>query len=166
MSDKNIKKIIIKNADLPDLLVKEQGWLVKYRVVSEDKNRISHWSPIKLIKPEYTFVSGVIVHSKLQGVSGFIWDPVIIKKGDNVVRSSKEFDIWVRFDRGDSGDWVYQQRIEATSFSLLHPTTYKINGVTQASAPNKVSIEIFLKGTPISRSSTFLKVYSLLNESL
>ena len=166
MSDKNIKKIIIKNADLPDILAKEEGWLIKYRVLSEDKNRSSHWSPIKLITPEYSFVSGTIKHSSSNGISTFVWDPVTIKKGDNVVRQAHEFDIWIKFDRDDSGDWIYKQRIDGNSYSVPDPTTYTINGVVQSQAPNRASIEIYLRGTPISRSYSFLKVYSLLNETI
>lgn len=166
MSDKNIKKVVIKNSDLPDILAKEQGWLVRYRILSEDKNRVSHWSPIKLVVPEYDFISGTINHSGGQGVSTFVWDAVTIKKNENVVRQAHEFDIWVRFDRNDSGDWIYKQRIDGNSYSLPHPTTYTKNGITQGSAPNRVSIEVYLRGTPITRSYNFLKVYSLLNQTI
>lgn len=166
MSDKNIKKIVIKNSDLPDILAKDEGYLVRYRVVSQDKNRLSHWSPIKLIIPDYTFDAGTIRHTSSGQVSTFVWDSVSIKKNDNLVRQAHEFDIWVRFDRNDSGDWIYKQRVDGNSYSLPHPSEYKIDGVVQASAPNRVSIEIYLRGTPITRSYSFLKVYTLLNETI
>lgn len=166
MVDKNIKKIIIKNSDLPDILVKEEGYLIRYRVVSEDKNRVSHWSPSKLILPNYTFVPGVIQESSVQGITTFAWDPVTIKIGTNVIRQAHEFDIWVRFDRNDSGDWMYKQRIDGNTYSIPTPTEYTINGVVQAQAPNRVSIEIFLKGNPISRAYTFLRMYQSLNNTI
>lgn len=163
MADQNIKKVVIKNLDLPEILTKEQGYLVKYRVISEDKNRSSHWSPIQLIQPNYTFVPGIIKESSVQGITTFAWDSVTIKIGDNIVRQAHEFDIWIRFDRNDSGDWIYKQRIDGNTYSIPHPTQYTKNGIIQAQAPNRVSVEIFLKGTPISRTSSFLKVYESLN---
>lgn len=166
MSDKNIKKITIANSDLPDILAKEEGYLVRYRVVSEDKNRVSHWSPLKLISPNYVFESGTIQNSSVQGITTFSWDPVTIKINTNTVRQAHEFDIWIRFDRNDSGDWVYKQRIDGNTYSVPHPTQYTINGIVQGSAPNRVSIEIFLKGNPISRTYTFLKVYESLNNTI
>lgn len=166
MSDKNIKKLIIKNSDLPEILAKEEGYLIRYRIISEDKNRISHWSPLKLIQPDYTFVSGTIKESSSQGITTFAWDPVTIKIGSNTVRQAHEFDIWIRFDRNDSGDWLYKQRIDGNTYSIPNPTTYTINGVVQAQAPNRVSIEIYLKGNPISRTYTFLKVYESLNKTI
>lgn len=166
MSDKNIKKIIIKNSDLPDILAKEEGYILRYRIISEDKNRVSHWSPLKFINPNYTFESGNIEHSSVQGITTFAWDPITVKIQTNTIRQAHEFDIWIRFDRGDSGDWIYKQRIDGNTYSVPHPTEYKINGVTQAQAPNRVSIEIFLKGSPISRTYTFLRVYQSLNNTI
>ena len=45
MSDPTVKKVIIKKQDLPAFSGKEQSYTVRYRIVSEDKNRTSHWSP-------------------------------------------------------------------------------------------------------------------------
>ena len=61
---------------------------------------------------------------------------------------------------GGVGDWNYVQRISGNSISLVHPTTFYINGVNQALAPDRVTIEIYLKGEPISRDTTNLRVYN------
>jgi hypothetical protein len=39
------KKVIIEKKDLPPL-TPDGEYLIRYRIVSEDKNRTSHWSPI------------------------------------------------------------------------------------------------------------------------
>lgn len=51
MADKGIKKVIIKNSQLPAINADTDQYIVRYRVVSEDRNRFSHWSPQYLIDP-------------------------------------------------------------------------------------------------------------------
>jgi hypothetical protein len=48
--------------------------------VSEDKNRVSHWSPVYLIQPEYTFVVGSIRFSSGNQIANFTWDAVTVLK--------------------------------------------------------------------------------------
>jgi len=45
MADNNIKKVIILKKDLPQFYGSDQEYVVKYRIITEDKNRTSHWSP-------------------------------------------------------------------------------------------------------------------------
>lgn len=44
-----IKKVIIPLSELPADSPILDGYLVRFRIVSEDKNRTSHWSPIYLV---------------------------------------------------------------------------------------------------------------------
>lgn len=159
MADSGIKKLKIANSLLPPISVEEEGYVFRYRIISEDRNRVSHWSPINIIKPEYTFTSGTITHHKAGDISSVAWDPVTISKDGNEIRKAHEFDIWVRWDRNDDGDWAYLQRIDSANISIITPNTYSINEVIQPSPPNRLSVEIFLKGTPITRDSSFLRVY-------
>lgn len=251
-ADSGIKKAKVPYADIPPISSETQGYSIRYRVVSEDKNRVSHWSPLYLLKPEYTFVPGSIKFSSGSQVANITWDAVPVLKdtatiqqisnkvlssdiatlttsgahymkiGDWVTASgvdatfngtyqltavtantfsyhkdvgnvastavsplgtykrnseiskTHEYDIWVRWDRNDGGDWVYKQRIDGTNISFPHQSTYTINNVVQASAPNRLSVEVFLKGYPITRGdgvplasgTPFLKVYRLLNETI
>jgi hypothetical protein len=159
MADSGIKKFKISNALLPPISVEEEAYVVRYRIVSEDKNRTSHWSPITIVDPDYTFTTGAIHHTKSGDVNSIAWDPVIISKDGNEIRKAHEFDVWVRWDRNDNGDWAYLQRIDTPSISILTPTTYNLSGVVQVSPPNRLSVEVFLKGTPITRDSVFLRMY-------
>jgi hypothetical protein len=252
MTDPGIKKAKISVNELPTISSQTQGYTLRYRMISEDKNRVSHWSPFHLIVPGYTYVPGSIKFSSANQVASITWDSVNILKDtatiqeinnkalntniatittagahymqvndwvtvsgvdatfngtheiaavtantfsyykssgnvastavsplgtykrNSLIQKAKEYDIWVRWDRNDGGDWIYKERIEGTSISFPHPPTYRINGAIQASAPNRVSFEIFLKGYPIARAdgvpleagTPFLKVYRLLNQTI
>lgn len=160
MADSNIKKVKISNSSLPPMSVNAEGYIVKYRIVSDDRNRVSQWSPIQIVKPEYTFVSGDIDFSKAGNIATVAWNAVNIEKDSNLIRTATEYDVWVRWDRNDGGDWIYRDRIANTSVSLLIPSTYSIGGVDQAQTPNRLNVEIFLKGNPITRDNTLLRVYT------
>jgi hypothetical protein len=50
MADEPVKKVIIPIAELPGSSPIADGYLVRFRIVSEDKNRVSHWSPIYVVR--------------------------------------------------------------------------------------------------------------------
>jgi hypothetical protein len=159
MVDSGIKKTNIKYSELPPLSIESEGYTVRYRIISEDRNRKSHWSPVTSIIPEYVFDEGDIDFFKQGNIITSTWDAVSIKKGTTLIENANEYDVWIRYDRNDGGDWIYKQRVTGTSISTVHPATYTKGGVVQGSAPNKYSIEVYLKGIPISRSTSFLRVY-------
>lgn len=155
-----IKKAIVKNADLPSILVEKGGYFLRYRVVSEDKNRISHWSNALLVDPGYTFVSGDISINKQTSTVSLVWDPVEIKKDTFLISKPSEYDLWIKWGKSGNGDWLYSGRIAGTTTTLNIPTTYFINGIDQTEVPNQITVEVYLKGIPVSRDYSFLQVYS------
>jgi hypothetical protein len=159
MADQGIKKIRIKQSDLPTINVNEEGYVLRYRVISDDKNRTSQWSPINIIQPNYTYVPGSIVFNKAGNIASLAWDSVSIEIDGTEIRKAHEFDIWLKWHRSDNGDWIYKQRIDGGNISFPIPSTYTIGGVVQGSPPNRLNAEIYLKGTPITRDSAFLLVY-------
>ena len=94
------------------------------------------------------------------GIATVAWNDVDIYKGTQYVRTATDYDVWVKWDRNNGGDWLYRSRISNTSISLLVPSEYKINGTVQAQTPNKLTVEVYLKGEPITRDTTFLRVYN------
>jgi hypothetical protein len=160
MADEVIKKIKINQDSLPTINSITGKYDVRYRIISEDKNRTSHWSPIINIDPQYIYVSGNIFISS-SGLTTVAWDPVTIKIGNKVIRQAKDYDVWVKWSKaaGD-GDFNYVERISGNSITLVHPTTFYINGVDQEEQPNRITVEVYLKGEPITRDSTNLLVYS------
>lgn len=51
MADESIKKVTVSKNNLPPISSDRGKYLVRYRIISEDRNRISHWSPQFEISP-------------------------------------------------------------------------------------------------------------------
>jgi hypothetical protein len=160
MADELIKKVRVEQDILPTINSVTEKYDVRYRIISEDKNRASHWSPITTIDPQYVYVPGEITIVS-SGITTVVWDTVTIKIGNQVIRQAKDYDVWVKWSKAaGTGDFNYVQRVSGNSISLVHPSTFYIDGVDQVDAPNRITIEIYLKGEPITRDSTNLLVYS------
>ena len=160
MADEVIKQIKISQDNLPTINSITGKYDVRYRIISEDKNRTSHWSPIINIDPQYTYVSGNIVISS-SGLTTVAWDAVTVKIGTQTIRQAKDYDVWVKWSKAaGNGDWIYIERVSTSSINLVHPSTFFINGVDQEDTPNRVTVEIYLKGEPVTRDSVNLLVYS------
>jgi hypothetical protein len=115
-----VKKVTIEKKDFPPLSP-DGKYLLRYRIISEDKNRTSHWSPIYDVD-----------------VSNFI-DPVFgelqISNNDRAINAfweaspfASSYDIFVSFgiyNVGTSaiawGSYVYQGSSSSTSYSFLRP---------------------------------------------
>lgn len=108
MPDSKIKKVVIKKEDLPAFNGTTQKYYVRYRVVSEDKNRFSSWSPyysVSTLTPEQLQCS-VTVNSN---VVSMVWKQPVVSR-------IKEYDIYFKLD---GADWVYISSSSSTQFSTL-----------------------------------------------
>jgi hypothetical protein len=165
MASSRIKKVIVQNADLPPVDINGEYFL-RYRLISEDRNRVSHWSPIYNINPSYELESsGPLLVEKNASHVLIIWSPVSIKKDESLIRKAKEYDIWLRWHRSDSGDWEFFERVEGTSLTLIPSDTYSIGGVEQENIPNRLDVEIYLISNSTERSEDLL-VYSKYNTTI
>lgn len=162
-----VKKVTIPNADLPIVNNQVGGYAVRYRIVSDDKNRVSHWSPTYYIDAAYTYVNGNISSpAKTGNTLSVAWDRVEVKTGDSSIGKIRDYEVWIRWDKGDGGDWIYDGKAQTNNVTFVIPTTYYKNGVDQAQTPNKFSIEIYLENIPVARSSGNLLRYSILNHAV
>ena len=50
--DPGIRKVTVPLQSLPDLNPGQTKYLVRFRLVSDDKNRVSHWSPTQEVDPD------------------------------------------------------------------------------------------------------------------
>jgi hypothetical protein len=50
VADQGIKKAIVLSENLPNTLQPINQYVIRYRIVSEDRNRRSHWSPLYYIE--------------------------------------------------------------------------------------------------------------------
>jgi len=107
VADSSIKKVIIKKEDLPAFNGVTQAYTVRYRVVSEDKNRTSHWSPYYSVakeSPEQVSCSVQVVENSVT----MIW-----KQPTSTV---KQYDIYFKLN---NESWNYIASSTSTQFSTL-----------------------------------------------
>jgi hypothetical protein len=128
VADQGIKKAIIKKEDLPALNGELQNYLVRYRVVSEDKNRSSHWSQYYevdvipeidrdrvidgVLTPE-PWISHSLVLSENKQIINVVWTPPTNLKSD--------FDLYVKWG---SDDFKYLASIQTSSYTVQTLTGY------------------------------------------
>lgn len=135
MADAGIKKVIIKKDNLPPV-GPNNNFMIKYRIISEDKNRTSHWSPkYNLIAQTPTQVQGAIdVTPKSINV---VWLP------PQESLDKEAYDIFVKFD---NGEYLYYGTSYNHSFSILN------------SGGTTVSIAVQLEGY-IKERNNLLTIY-------
>ena len=128
-----------------------KGYRTRYRIVSTDKNRFSHWSPTYEVIPPLTFLRPTGV--ALDGIKTFItntganqkvitlaWDPVNVYNDGAYFRKAVAYDVWIKWN---TGEWFYEQRVGQTSLTIVRP----------ASNPTTVSIEIYGRTSDIARDA-------------
>lgn len=156
-----IKKAKISKDNLPTINSVTGTYSVRYRIISEDKNRTSAWSSVYSVDPNYTYFPGKINISSSSGSVRVAWDSVTVKIGANTIRQAKDYDIFVKWSKADGlGDWQYVDRVATNTATFVVPDTYFINDVDQSYTPNRITVEVYLKGDPITRDYTTLRVYN------
>lgn len=108
MSDSGIKKAIIKKNTIPAFYGKDQTYILRYRIVSEDRNRTSHWSPYYYIgAPSATSIQfSVSVDSTNKSIM-VIWTP-----SANTINN---FDVYINWN--NSG-WKFIRNTTSTVFAI------------------------------------------------
>ena len=110
MVDANIKKLRILKSSLPPIDHDTLKYNLRYRIVSDDRNRTSHWSPVYNISGEsITSVSGAV--SKTGNIVTAVW-------GD--ANLHPEYDVFVSFD---SGAFFWHGTSSVHSYSFLNEGT-------------------------------------------
>lgn len=169
-----IKRIIIPKGDLPYKNAFTDEYFVRYRLISDDRNKFSHWSPVFPIIPQFYYSSSVFSISKQSTHVSLIWDPVKVKLSQNAdyydsadtVDVEKEYDVWIRWSKADLGDWRFYSRIEGSSININIPNEYFYNGEVILDKPNQISVEIRKVANPIVRVATVPIFYSITNETV
>jgi len=163
LSDRLLKKAIVRNADLPlptfstiynDVLEREEidklFYLLRYRIVSEDRNRRSHWSPATKIQispvPEtlpYTTVNRISIEKSTSHID-VVWSfpqPVEISSEQELrLRENKDFDIWARWNTSNTTNpdaagwtnWEFQSTVSGSVWSVSPPTGLGYNSIDVA----------------------------------
>ena len=136
MADSGIKKAIIKKALLPAIDSDNVGYIFRYRVVSEDKNRTSQWSPVNIVADDtITGVSGALQIS--QTITTVVWDDEL---------NRPKYDIFVGFDNATP---IYHGTSPIHTYSFLNTGTTNVRVIIQVEGSQKTlnaGLEIYDSG--------------------
>ena len=137
MVDSNIKKTRIVKSSLPPVDHDTEKYNIRYRIISEDRNRTSHWSPIyNSDGTDVIATSGAV--SKTGNVVTAVW-------GDE--NDFPEYDVFVKFD---SGNFLYHGKSKEHSYSFLKTGTTSVRVKVQIVSSKKEikeALNIFDSGT-------------------
>jgi hypothetical protein len=159
------KKIIIPKEAFQNISVYNPSHQIRYRIISEDRNRVSAWSPIYSVDPEVVFICGDLSipgNIKIEKHNNYIsisWDAVSIYKDIDgsltEIGDLLSYDLWIRW-AGVGGvtpsDWIYKERTSSTSLNLVVPTSYpNPNPPYNNINPKYLYVEVYRPGKPILR---------------
>ncbi len=158
-------KVFIPQTSFEEMDVYTQKYNVRYRIVTDNQNNLSAYSPIFEVNPEFVFQGGTIESPGTIALNkigstyvSITWDSAsVYKEVDGVLTNIFQlgsYDVWIKW-AGNSGanpsDWIYRERIFSTSLNINIPATYiDANGVTRSSV-KYLYVEVYRPGRPISR---------------
>ena len=141
------KQIVIKKDSLPPLDANSSAYLIRFRIISEDKSNVSYWSPIYSLPVSVSYVVSSVTINHNSGITVAAWQPVV---------DISDYDVFVSWS-GSAGvyNWQYYGRVNGTSVTLAAPAGL-----------NKFSIRVFRPSqSPNSAVSSFL-IYETLDSSV
>lgn len=162
-------KLVISRDNFVDVDAYTGNVYLRYRILSEDRNRASYWSPVFTIVPPVYYVQGSlelpggIVGFKSSGYVTLAWDSVKIY-GDEEYNLADwgvlpAYDVWVQFTGNsgvEAGSWIYKERVSTTSVNIIVPPTYTYtdsSGNIQSATPRQMKVEIHRTAKPLIRHS-------------
>ncbi len=108
-------RLVIKKENLPPINAEKNSYFVRYRLITEDKNNFSYWSPIFEIPSEIFYTSGSATVNSSGGIVNAIW---------NTISGVDEYDIWISWTDGEE---KYIAQKERTTTKLILTTSINHN---------------------------------------
>jgi hypothetical protein len=139
MSDKGIKNVIIKK-DLLGKVTSSNSRVVRFRLVSEDKNRKSAYSKIFITN------SDVVIVGVGTGDINLIRNTIMANWSSGQISTQIVYDVFVGFDGAIPS---YVGSTASQNYSFLKDGTQSVRVVIQASSINPVltsSLEVYDSG--------------------
>jgi hypothetical protein len=135
VADAGIKKVVIPKSSLTDV-TSENKYLVRYRIVSDDKNRVSSWSSVFSLnaKPPQTVDAEYSINGR---VVTLVW-------GDE--ESRPQYDIFVKFD---SESYFYHGTSSVHTYTFINNAEDSFRFAIQVSGIAKTrseALEIYESG--------------------
>lgn len=142
-----VKKVIIPKSELPEIDVTNFTYNVRYRVISDDKNRISHWSRIHNINassqiPVAPYNYHYVVE-QLKNSSGALIKSVRFTWIVPVAYQYSSYDIYLKDDSvGNNGLYNYYGTSYTNSYTIMPPVSAtQIEVIVQAPTYPKVKTD-------------------------
>ncbi len=112
MPDSGIKKVVIQKSSLPEISGANQNYSLRFRIVSEDKNRSSHWSTkYRLSVPSVTGIDYRVAVDQSHDMVTAVWVPEAGTKS--------EFDVYIKWD---NEAWQFVSTVFTTTYSTIIKT--------------------------------------------
>ena len=111
-----VKKVIVEN--VPKIY--GSGYNIRYRVISEDRNRVSHWSPI------YTFQKDIPVElpTSVDGEIVFVSNRQVSATWEEASTNSI-YEIFINWNEEVDEDlnlvWTYMRTVSSPTYTTLAP---------------------------------------------
>jgi hypothetical protein len=108
-----IKRVVVENVPK----VYKSGYTLRYRVVSEDRNRVSHWSPIHTFEKDEVLdpVGGEILFISERQISAS-WEET---------NANSVYEIFINWNDEIDGDsnlvWTYARTVSSPTYTVLAP---------------------------------------------
>ncbi len=123
MATQGIKNVIVPKQELPSVNSQNQ-YIVRYRIITDDRNRYSQWSPMFLV--DGNTVTQVDADASISGrVISIVWN-------DPEPRAA--YDVFVKFD---SGSYSYHGKAVTTNYSLISQGTQSFQYLIQVESMEK-----------------------------
>lgn len=139
MADLGIKKVTIFRSELPPVDGNTLTYNLRYRVTSENRNRVSAWSNIVNVPAPAVFIINFTVSVDNAGrLVQAVWDAPASLGLSN-------FDLFVRWVGNHAEtdyDWAYFGRVNGNSQSLVFPTQVYDNTLQTFEDPKKVRLQL------------------------
>lgn len=109
-----VKKIVVEN--VPKIY--ESGYTIRYRIVSEDRNRLSHWSPIHTLEK---LQSAAIVSGEISFVS-----PRQVSASWEETNTNSVYEVFLKWEgdpdyEDDEIGWTYARTVSSPTYSVFVP---------------------------------------------
>lgn len=131
MADTKVRKVTVSKDSLPPINADENQYVVRFRIISEDRNRWSHWSPQYLLSPTPIDLSATedknIVLTKTGGILTAQWNVSAAAQAQFVKNPSSainNYDVYVAWgtSAGSTGTLEYFATVAGNSAIVPIPS--------------------------------------------
>lgn len=136
------KKLIIDKENFFRQDIFTEKYEVRFRIVSEDRNNLSYWSPIFSVDPGFDFIPGTNISiERTQNQTYIAWESTQIEKDGVNIGTLPIYDVWIRWGFSETeGAWEYYGEVTGSSINIVRPISI--------AAINYVSVEVYRPMSP------------------